>query len=135
MIILQKLRKLEASDRRLAALVKNSNDAIAILSPEGDITAWNKGAEIMYGWSEPEALRMNIRDITPTDQKRQALSRIKLALKAEVASFKTKRLTRNGKILDVWVTATKLVDRKGEVTGITTTERDITTLKEKRRLL
>jgi PAS domain S-box-containing protein len=29
----------------------------------GNIVAWNKGAEQMYGWREPEALEMNIRHL------------------------------------------------------------------------
>ena len=43
----------------------------------------------------------------------------------EVKSFRTKRETKDGRILDVWLTATKLVDEKGKTTEIATTERDL----------
>ena len=34
--------------RRLAAVVRESNDAVALLDFEGNILAWNRGAENEY---------------------------------------------------------------------------------------
>ena len=51
--------------RRLAALVRDSNDAVTLLDFKGNILTWNRGAENMYGWSEAEALQRNIRDTVP----------------------------------------------------------------------
>ncbi|NQT33191.1 MAG: PAS domain S-box protein, partial [Candidatus Omnitrophica bacterium] len=50
-------KKEEANLRRLATVVLDSNDAITIQDLDGNITAWNRGAEKMYGWSEEEALK------------------------------------------------------------------------------
>ena len=63
----------ESSIRRLATVVMDSNDAITVYDLEGNISAWNKGAKKMYGYSEAEALKMNIRDIVPDDKKAEAL--------------------------------------------------------------
>jgi len=53
--------------RLLATAVRNSNDAITILDLEGDIIAWNLGAERTYGYNEAEAIKMNINRIfSPT---------------------------------------------------------------------
>ena len=41
---------------------------------EGRILAWNPAAERMYGWSEAEALTMNIRDLIPEGQREEALA-------------------------------------------------------------
>jgi PAS domain-containing protein len=60
-------RLAEVNQRRLAAVVHNSSDAITVQDLEGNITAWNIGAERMYGWTEPEALGMNIRNLLPED--------------------------------------------------------------------
>ena len=51
--------------RRLAAIVRDAIDAITMQDFEGRILAWNPGAARMYGWSESEALTMNIRDMVP----------------------------------------------------------------------
>ena len=53
--------------RRLAVVVRDAHDAITVQDLEGRILAWNPGAERMYGWSEAEALAMNIRDLIPEE--------------------------------------------------------------------
>ena len=55
----------ESELRRLAVVLQDSNDAITVQDFVGHILAWNQGAERMYGWTESEALRMNVRDIIP----------------------------------------------------------------------
>jgi len=120
-------RKSEANLRRLATVVMDSNDAITIQDFEGNISAWNKGAAKMYGYSEAEVLTMNIRDIVPDDKKSEALDYIrKMQEEEEVESFETQRITKDGKILDVWLTVTKIVDEEGKSVAVATTERDIT---------
>ena len=39
---------------------------------EGHILAWNRGAERLYGYSEAEALEMNIRDLVPEGSRAEA---------------------------------------------------------------
>ncbi len=118
-------RKSEAALRRLAAVVTDSNDAITVQDFKGNINAWNKAAEAMYGYTEAEALSMNISDIVPDDKKTEALNLIKKMRNDEVASFETQRKTKDGRILDVWLSVTKLVDDKGKPVAMASTERDI----------
>ena len=47
-----------------------------------------------------------------------------------VESARTKRLTRDGRVLDVWLTVTKLEDKHGRVNAVATTERNLTDLPE-----
>ena len=120
------LRKKEAMSRRLVAVLKDSNDAITVQDFEGNIIQWNKGAEKTFGYSEDEALKMNIIDIVPEDKREEALAFVKKLMKENIESFETQRITKDGKILDVWLTVTKLVDESGKPVSIATTERDIT---------
>ncbi len=77
------LRESEAL-RRLAVVVRDAHDAILVQDLEGRILAWNPGAERMYGWSEAEALAMNIRDLIPEGQREEALAIVKQLARAEV---------------------------------------------------
>ena len=52
------LKGSEAALRRLAVILKDSNDAITVLDLHGNYLAWNKGAEKIYGYTEEEALKM-----------------------------------------------------------------------------
>jgi two-component system CheB/CheR fusion protein len=115
--------------RRLAAVVKDSNDAITVQDFEGNITAWNKGAEAMYGYSEAEALNMNIKKVIPRGESEAELKfvqQIKAGIK--VRPFRTKRITKAGSILDVWLTLTRLNDDAGNPIEIASTERDLARL-------
>jgi len=112
--------------RRLAAVVRDSNDAITVQDLEGRILAWNPGAERNYGWSEAEALAMNILDLVPEDQRDEALTRVRQLSKRETLEpYRTRRIAKDGKIVEVWLTATALINDSGNAYAIETTEREI----------
>ena len=117
----------ENRTRRMATVVRDSNDAITIQDFEGRITAWNRGAELMYGYGEEEALQMSIGRLTASGKVEEQNDFTRRLLAGEkISSFETQRVTKDGRLLDVWLTVTKLVDDAGKVIGIASTERDIT---------
>ena len=129
---INKLKQIKELNR-LATVVRDSNDAITIQDIDHNILAWNKGAEQMYGWSEAEALKMDIRQIVPKAKiKEIAEFTEKLKTGERANSFETQRLCKNGKILNVWLTVTALKDGSGKLVEIASTERDISELKQLR---
>ena len=124
-------KQAEAKHRRLATIVIDSNDAVTVQNFEGQLTAWNRGAEQMYGYSESEALSMNIRDIVPEYRRDEALEFVqRIERDEDVPSLETQRISKDGVTLDVWLTVTKLVDDAGNPVAVATTERDITARKK-----
>jgi len=117
-------KRAEETLRRLATVVRDSNDAIIIQDIDGRITAWNRGAELIYGYSEAEALGMKIERLSPPDKvaEQKEFTRRLIAGEA-VTSFETRRVTKDGRILDVWLTVTKLVEDPAK--SIISTGRDI----------
>jgi two-component system CheB/CheR fusion protein len=109
---------------RLAVVVRDANDAITVQDLNGRILAWNPGAVRMYGWSEIEALAMNTRERIPQELRKEALHRVhQLSLSEVLEPYRTKRLTKNGDILEIWMTATALLNEAGTMYAIATTER------------
>jgi len=109
---------------RLAVVVRDAHDAITMQDLDGRILAWNPGAVRMYGWSEVEALAMNARDRIPEALREEALDRIhQLSLAEVLEPFRTQRITKNGTVVEVWMTATALVNEAGQMYAIATTER------------
>jgi two-component system CheB/CheR fusion protein len=101
----------EEQIRRLATVVLDSNDAITMQSLDGQILAWNRGAERMYGYTEAEALGMNIETLVPPEARKAALGFLDSIKRGElVESLEVRRKTKGGRILDVGLTTTKLVD-------------------------
>jgi len=117
----------EQQIRRLATVVRDSNDAITIQDFEGNVISWNHGAELMYGYSEKEALRKNIDLLTHPDKVAEQKEFTRRLIEGEtITSFETQRVTKDGRILDVWLTVTKVLNDSGKPIGIASTERDIT---------
>jgi two-component system CheB/CheR fusion protein len=112
---------------RLAVVVRDANDAITVFDLQGRILAWNPAAEKMYGWSEADALAMNIREIVPNDKRAEYDVFVeKLARGEIIETFETQRVTKAGQVLDVRLTVTALVDAQGKPHAIATTERNVT---------
>ena len=110
--------------RRLAVVVRDAHDAITVQDLYGRTLAWNPGAQRMYGWSEAEALALNVRDRVPEAQREQALSMLlRLGQDEILAPYRSERLAKDGTVLQVWVTATALLDQHGQVYAVATTER------------
>ena len=109
------LRK--ANDQlRLAVVVRDANDAITVQDLEGRTIAWNPGAVRMYGWSEDEALAMNVRDRIPPGLREGALETLRHLSLAEILEpYRTQRLTKAGARLDVSIISTALLNESGEM--------------------
>jgi two-component system sensor kinase FixL len=116
----------EAESRRLATVVQDSNDAVLVLDLDGRITNWNAGASRMYGYSKQEAKQMTIFDIVPEQHQgemRTMLDQIRNGLRVD--SFESQRRTKDGRILNVWLTVTALMDYGKRPAYVATTERDL----------
>jgi two-component system CheB/CheR fusion protein len=113
------------AERRLAVVVKDANDAVTIQDLDGRIRAWNPAAHRIYGWTEDEAIGMSSLELAPEntrDEHHAMLAR--LAAGEAPDPFRTRRNTKDGRVIPVWVTATALVDRTGNVYAFATTERE-----------
>jgi len=127
-----RLIQAEKQTRRLATVVMDSNDAVLLFDPDGKILTWNRGAQNMYGWSEDEALRMNIHNIVPPDKSAETTDLLHRLVAGEtVSSYESQRISKDGRILDIWLTATSVFDEPGKIVeAFATTERDITDRKK-----
>ena len=125
----QSLLSEHAQLARLAVVVRDAGDAITVQDLQGHTLAWNPAAERMYGWTEAQALSINVRERIPLPLQDAALLRVQQLSKAEVlAPYLTKRLTKNGTAIDISMTATCLLNEAGEVYAIATNERAGSTL-------
>jgi len=109
---------------RLAVVVRDASDAITVQDLTGRIIAWNPGAARMYGWSEAEALQMNVRDRIPLELQEKALVQVRQLGQAKTLEpYQTRRIAKDGTVMDVWLTSTALVNESGQIYAIATTER------------
>jgi len=111
---------------RLAVVVRDSHDAITVQDLSGRTIAWNPGAVRIYGWSEAEALVLNVRDRIPEELREEALARVHQLSRAEILEpYRTQRITKEGAVVEVSMISTALVNEAGQMYAIATTERTI----------
>ncbi len=116
---------------RLAALTESSDDAIFSRDLSGVITSWNKGAEKIFGYSSSEMLGTSITRLIPPErlpEEEQILDKIKLD--QSIVLFETLRLAKDGRIVDVSITASAVKDSTGKIIGMSKVERDVTERKK-----
>lgn len=124
-------KEVEEIKTYLATVVKQSNDAIYLHSPEGQIISWNKGAEKIYGFSEAEALNMKTWNIVPDFLLDEAHDIVDSILNGhQIQSLETKRITKYGEIIDVKFSASVLTDSDNNLKSVAITERNITQQKK-----
>ncbi|HTY56830.1 MAG TPA: MASE1 domain-containing protein [Candidatus Binataceae bacterium] len=126
-------RRLDEARWRLAAIVESSEDAILVCSPAMQITAWNTGAERMYGFTAAEAIGKPLSMMIPperTDEPANVVARINNG--ETIAPFETVRRRKDGSLVDVSISVSPARDSHGQIVAISSTARDITHLKQAR---
>jgi two-component system CheB/CheR fusion protein len=109
---------------RMAVIIKDSFDAVTLHDLSGSTLAWNRSATRLYGWSESEALGMNLMDRVPQDLHESELENLaRLSQSCKIEPYLSKRLTKEGKIVSVSIVASNLQDDEGYTYAIATTER------------
>lgn len=120
------LKKAEQASAYLAAIVESSDDAIISKNLEGVVTSWNKGAERIFGYAAEEAIGRHISFLFPPellDEEFAILGKIKSGQRIE--HFKTVRVARDGRKVDVSLTVSPILDVQGRVIGASKIARDI----------
>jgi PAS domain S-box-containing protein len=126
----------EAAAALLAAIVRSSDDAIIGKDLNNLITSWNRGAEKLFGYAAGEMLGTSIMRLIPTEQQAQEnaiLEGVKHGQSLE--QFETVRQTKDGRLIEVSVTASPIQDAGGRLVGVSKVARDITKQKTAARAL
>jgi PAS domain S-box-containing protein len=123
-------RRAQETAERLAAIVESSGDAIISKTLDGIITAWNRGAENVFGYSSAEALGKPMAMLIPlerTEEESGILTRIRGG--ESVDHFDTVRVRKGGKKIDVSVSISPICNHTGAIVGASKIARDITARK------
>ena len=123
----ERLRQALQQEQRLAAVVRNSNDAVTLQDFAGRILAWNRRAEEMYGYSEEEALQRNAIELIP-DEARAGMRLLweRLQHGERVPPCESRRRAKDGRLFKVLLSTAVLMDQAGNPSAIATTEREMT---------
>ena len=121
-------KRAEEAHSQLAAIVESSDDAIFSRTLNGTISTWNRGAEKLFGYSAEEAIGQTASTIiVPPDCRNELTEILARAEQGESTSnYETVRATKDGRLIDVFLTVSPIKDSEGNVIGSSTITRDIT---------
>ncbi len=124
-------KRAEELQRRFAAIIESSDDAIIGKDLNGVIQSWNPGAERIFGFSAAEAIGKPVTILIPEgrlDEEPQILGRIRRGEKTD--HYETVRQRKDGTLINVSLSVSPIKDSAGNVIGASKIARDITERKK-----
>ncbi len=121
----------EIKQTTLSAIVESSDDAIISKDLSGKITSWNKGAEMIFGFTEEETLGKSITMLIPKErlkEEKHIIQNIKRGKKVD--HFETIRKAKDGRLIPISITVSPVKDLRGNIVGASKVARDITARKQ-----
>jgi two-component system, NarL family, sensor histidine kinase UhpB len=124
----QNLEESLAENRRLALVAKQSSDAIIIHDLEGRISFWNPAAERMFGYRMEDIVGLSAKLLTTPERRGEVQENLDtVKRRALIEMIETQRLTKDGRVVDVALSAAPLIDPVSDVViGEICSMRDIT---------
>jgi PAS domain S-box-containing protein len=113
------------SQRRLAAIVESSDDAIISKTLGGTITSWNRAAERIYGYRPEEAIGRPTSILAPLERDDEPTILERIASGQSIEQYETMRRTKDGRTIDVSLTVSPIKDTDGRIVGASTIARDV----------
>ena len=130
--------ELAAKNRFMANILQDSADAIMTLDPEDNITSWNRGAELIFGYGAAEVIGRPVSILIPPElvdahELRQIAEKVRTH--GAVRSFQTERITKDGRRIQVIFTRTAIRDETGRMVGASAVLKDVTAYRTMERQL
>ncbi len=124
--------KLEINQQYLKNIMHSSDAAIMAVDEDEKFIVWNKGAELIFGYTEDEALGRSSNLLLPPQKRfKDELKLIKKEVKEKgfVRIVETERRTKGGRIIPVELNITKLPTSAGDYIGRTIIIKDFSEVK------
>ena len=101
---LSELKKKQEAEKVLGSAVQYSNDAILIFNKKGEITSWNRGAKIIFGYKKEEIMGKSIDKIFSKEDVHELFGNPKVLYNIELTGFH-----RNSEPISVSATLTPVL--------------------------
>src|SRR5215472_10449472 len=120
-------KRAEEINRRLAAIIESSGDAIISTDLNEIVTSWNKEAERLFSYDANEVIGKPITVMVPPDHHNEELGIIEQLRQGErILRYETVYLRKDGTALDVSLAVSPIRDETGNLIGASKIARDIT---------
>jgi two-component system CheB/CheR fusion protein len=120
-------KRAELVGRRLVSIVESSDDAIVSKDLNGLITTWNRGAELLLGYTAEEVIGKPLTILIPPDRQDEETKILERIRRGErVDHYETVRRRKNGSLVELSLTVSPVKNAEGKIVGASKIARDIT---------
>jgi PAS domain S-box-containing protein len=122
-------RQMGRQQEYMLSILNSSADAIVFVDNANHVQVWNRGAELLFGYTAEEMVGHTFRRLVPPEIDAEVeLRRIQeeAARKGFVRDYVATRITKDGRRVAVDITRTPVHSENGEVIGSTVIIRDVT---------
>jgi PAS domain S-box-containing protein len=103
-------------DGTARAVIECAADAIVALGPDRTVTLWNPAAERLFGWSAAEVVGLTP-PFVPEELRAEHNAVLERVASGGQVSFATRRLRKDGAVLDLRIDASRMLEGAGESAG------------------
>ena len=118
--------QLRQASQKLGALIEASPLAIVVRDVEGRVESWNTAAELIFGWTQEELRGKQVPFLPPGGEEEGQRFREKIFSGETVSGVEAVRMRKDGRLIDVTISAALVHDVAGRPTGYLTMIADIT---------
>ncbi|WP_159593541.1 PAS domain-containing hybrid sensor histidine kinase/response regulator [Hydrogenophaga sp. BPS33] len=126
----------ERDAAQLASIVRSSRDGIISKNLDGIIQSWNRGAQLLFGYTAEEAIGQPISMLIPADHlddEPRILERIRAG--EAIEHYETTRMRKDGSLIDISLTVSPMLDASGRIVGASKVARDVSESRRSRDAL
>lgn len=126
---------LTSKEAYLRLFFEHANDAIAVVGFDKNIIEVNPAYEELYGWTREESIGKNP-PVVPPHNIEAAAERFNALLRGESFTLiETEEMRKDGTVFDAQISLSPIFDTYGEIIAVSVISRDISYIKENKRLL
>ncbi len=119
-------KRAEKERSLLASIVNSSGNAIYSETSDLTITSWNPAAEKLFGYSASEIIGRSAALLAPLDCRAALIEHAhSVRLSGKPENFETRRMRKDGSVIDVAITQSPVMDPSGAVVALSVTAQDI----------
>jgi PAS domain S-box-containing protein len=125
-------------EKVLASILRSSVDAIIFIDNQNHVQVWNKGAELVFGYTAEEMIGQSFHRLIPPEiDADEELNRITEEVRrvGYIRNYRAQRITRAGKRITVDISRTIIIGEDGSPLGSTAIIKDITEKEEMDKLI
>ena len=124
----------------LAGIVETTGEAVIAARLDRTITAWNAGAERLFGYTADEMIGASVTQIAPPGDEHTVQEHLEHMLEKDgMHTYEVERMHKSGELIDVAITLSPLRGKDGRIVGVSSILRDVSDRKkleaERERLL